>query len=575
MRIQNFIPVKYNKSPQNSLPAEEKYTKSNPKNENFKNFPNFSYAQAFLGGASLDLRKTFDSLEESQYPEGIYEAAKETLENRNPDAKTLYDVHFEKYKGIVDCYSLDELKAKYPEFQDVVSVYNVNAKEKSFIGEFLAGESEIFAADEDLTLQLIKLYWGQGFSLNDLSNYIAENSSEKTSDEKGLSLYHTMKKLNIPRMNPHYAHVLKFSNKQYNEKFTSEMSIKLKENREAKQQLKEGEPVVIPRGPLSEAHKQHISEGLKKYYLLNPDSVYNLSKRQKDFYTQNPELKEQLSIAMTYAWNKTQEGMSVKKYLAKFMKKFGGFTEEELSLSKELNEEKKSALNMFWSKNGWAKDKFSIAAKKGWDYAKNFPPLLFAVSKNTKDNICLHVTPSQLNKKIINRAKAKGYNVNEIDYFGAIMLNKTFNINENAFMEEHSKKLNKIQSEYEKEFPKDSDLTASSLQLCLIDFKNDLEQFTMRPDMHHFKPDSVMLLDCYLEDLFKEKPLYDNLPMGKIPTREMSTIELVYYYQKLAAMLSSLDDGYRIAEYLNKKLDKIYDLLVSGNQGAINKIFQG
>ena len=173
--------------------------------------PTSAHYLSFCAGYTINLNETFEHLKEEDYPCDIQEMVLAEIENKNPNNKTLCDIHFEKYKGILDCYSLDELKEKYPEFENVVSAYDVIAKDNSFVSKFQNNELELFSNDEDLTLQLIKLYWGQGFSLTDLSNYIAKHDK----NGKGINLYYAMKnKLNIPFMNSRYANVLKLSNKE-------------------------------------------------------------------------------------------------------------------------------------------------------------------------------------------------------------------------------------------------------------------------------------------------------------------------------------------------------------------------
>lgn len=241
------------KSPKQDKKSENKNLEKLP-------MPTAKQVLAFCGGKSLSLKSNLEEILSEKFPPDIYEAVVAEVEDKNPQNKTLYDIHFEKYKGVLDCYSLEELKENYSEFQDVVSAYDVEAKENSFIGKFQNDELKMFSFDDDLTLELIKLYWGKGFSLNDLSEYIASQSDDK----KEISLHYPMtKKLNIPLMSQQYAQVLKLSNKEYNDKFTQEMSIRLREAKEAREQRAQGEPVVIPRGELSEAHRQHISEGLK------------------------------------------------------------------------------------------------------------------------------------------------------------------------------------------------------------------------------------------------------------------------------------------------------------------------
>ena len=62
---------------------------------------------------------------------------------------------------------------------------------------------------------MIKLYWGEGFSLSDLRKYAA-----------GQDLHYTMKKLNIPFVSRDYGHILKLSDPEYNARLTREMTEK-------------------------------------------------------------------------------------------------------------------------------------------------------------------------------------------------------------------------------------------------------------------------------------------------------------------------------------------------------------
>lgn len=365
----------------NNFKIQTKIPQKVAKNQTFypplQTYPiNASQFLAFMGGYSVNLKETYKRLSDEQYPPDIKGMIFDTLEAQNPDDKTLYDIHFEKYKGIDDCYTLEELKERYPEFQDVVSAWQVSAAPDSFIGRFQNKESEIFTSEEDLTLQLIKLYWGRGFSLKGLSDYIEENSKDKT----GIQLGYTMRKLNIPRMNNNYAHILKLSNKEYNEEFTSQMVIKRKEALEAKKQLAEGEAVVIPKGQLSEAHKQHISEGLKKHFQEHPEKIFAMSERQKRFYEENPQFRDEMTKINLYAFHQTEEGKSVLRGINRFMKKRYGImiTRDDIEQFNKITGKKKTGLEMFWDINKWACEKFSVAQKKARAYFKEhdeLPPI--------------------------------------------------------------------------------------------------------------------------------------------------------------------------------------------------------
>ena len=531
---------------------------------------NLNFYPAFLGGYSLNLSKINENLKEEQYPPDIYESVQNTLKQGNPQNKTLYDIHFEKYEGVLDCYSLDELKEKYPEFKNVISIYDTEGKEGSFIRNFIEGKSEVFQQDEDLTLQLIKLYWGQGFSLNDLSKHVSENLNNK----ENFNLYYTMvKKLNIPLMNGHYAHLLKFSNKEYNKNLTEKISIKIKEAKEAKKQKEEGEPVVIPEGNLSKAHKKHISENLEHHFRKNPDKIYRQTRRQIGFLEQNPEFKDEISEAMIYAWNKTQEGLSVKKHLSKFMKKNGGLSEEELALKTIMPSEKISALELFWIKNPWAREKFSIAVNKGWDYAKNYSPRIYFKTRNDERHLTLNLIPTKISKKISAWTKTNGMFIDENVHYGRILIDKDKDYTNDKKAQEYTEKIDKTVLEYEKKFPKDADLCAGTLQLAIIDFENDLKtNGNNLPDIIKNNPEILNKLKQALRFFFNIKPIYENVNGFKVPISGMDYNEFSDFFLGLMQILCIIPEGYKVAEYLNDKIDKVYDFLSIGNQFEIDKI---
>ncbi|MBQ4646104.1 MAG: hypothetical protein IJB79_02025 [Candidatus Gastranaerophilales bacterium] len=434
---------------------------------------------AFMGGYSLDLKETHKQLKEEQYPIGIKSAVERTLEAKNPQNKTLYDVHFEKYKGILDCYSLEELKERFPEFENVKSAWEVDAKEKSFIGSFQNDNLNSFQHNEDLTLQLIKLYWGQGFSLTDLSNYVAENSEDKD----GINLYYAMKvKLNIPLMDSRYASVLKLSNKQYNESFTSQMSIKLKEASEAKIQKQEGEAVIIPSGPLSEPHKKHISEGLKKHFQEHPEKIYEMSKRQKEFYKNNPNRVQELSEIATYAYYETKEGQSILKHLSKFSKKYHSMQipTEELTLQKPMTAKSKNVLIAFWEKNKWAGKQMSIAMKKANEHFKELKENPVSDKKMSMEEkvgyfsipnkrIAFSDIPTQvrqhLNKWIINQ----GLNPDDYVMAKGVLYIGDEEIQNGEELEKVDKKSVMLLGKYLKEHEYIVDLIANAYQLGIVE----------------------------------------------------------------------------------------------------------
>lgn len=533
--------------------------------------PTFAHYLSFCAGYTVNLNETFEHLKEEDYPSDIQEMVLTEIENKNPDNKTLYDIHFEKYKGILDCYSLDELKEKYPEFESVVSAYDVIAKDNSFIGQFQNNELELFSNDEDLTLQLIKLYWGQGFSLTDLSNHIAKQDK----NGKGKNLYYAMNnKLNIPFMNPRYASVLKLSNKEYNEKFTSLLAIKLKEAKEAKIQQQEGEPVVIPRGELSEAHKKHISESLKKHYQEHPEKLFEMSKRQKAFYQENPDKAQEMSEVMLYAWNETQEGKSLMKHISKFIRKFNGSTinAQELANFSKLDSGKKSALNAFWQKNGWAKKQLSIAMKKAFEYKKDDKEDLKKKSEAIKKirltgktipfvQLSYNVVPTQLQNDIKAWAKAQGYDTKGMLFGVATMYNDDASFMENEYVKDFQNKVNEITEKYYDLHPQEPDAIATSLQYALVNLQVDLARNNIKslpPSLRKNDGKLNVIKYAFNNIIAAGNPIFKEYLGRLIPAEgvDVNDIHIAYNAILYQAMVCGCED---LAQYLNKKLDEGYE----------------
>lgn len=340
------------------------------------------YQPNFQGGYSLSLEKTIENLDKlvskypDIYPKHIREWAQMTLENGNKTKDTLIDIHKKLYENIKSCFSLDELKARFPEFEGVKSADEVDFREGSLLDDLHSGKLEFFNQDEDLSLQIIKLYWGEGFSLNDLKAYAG-----------GKDLNNIMNKLHIPKVNRHYGQVLKLSDPEYNERLTKQMAQKRRETMDIRAQQQDGEPVYIRRGPLSPEHKQHISEGLLKFYRENPERVFAMSERQKKFYEDNPEQRKILHRVMVRAWN-VFGADNIKKALSKFMKSNGikDVIDDDIIAPEKMSKEKSALMKKFWASNEWARKSFSknmeyawkkIKAEKDMFYTYDLTPELF------------------------------------------------------------------------------------------------------------------------------------------------------------------------------------------------------
>lgn len=332
---------------------------------------------SFNGGASLSLKSTIENLEflgqtagRTMFPSGVQEKAQSILSVGNPHNKRLVDVHKGIFGQIKECETLSEIKSLFSKeklFDNVISDTETTFAEGSFADLVKKGQSQYFDKDEDLSVQIIKLYWGEGFSLTDLKAYTG-----------GKDINYLLNKLNIPKREKNYGSYLKLSDEEYNTRITQEMARKRLEALDRKAQMQEGEPVYIPRRPLSDTHKQHISEGLIRYYQQNPIACYNISKRQREFYENNPEQKLIFSAVLKRAWG-LKSAENIKKSLSKYLSRMG-IKDIDVTNPLSMNEKQSTAMKRFWAENEWAKKSHSKNMQYGWKVVKEElenPPLIF------------------------------------------------------------------------------------------------------------------------------------------------------------------------------------------------------
>ena len=338
----------------NAKAQEQRIKKNIVSNTNLSLMPTSIDLISFKGGKSLSLEQTIAQLDKySTFPPDIRQMAMQEINAGNPKEKTLIDVHKDKYAVLNDMESLNEVKKTFPEFKDVLSDSQIDYKPNSFVDDVKAGRNKYFDPEIDLSLQLLQLYWGEGFSRSDL-----------TEKFEGRNIQGTMDKLNIPRVERNYGIYLKLSDKDYNARFSKEMSERSKMVARNIAERREG--VYIPKGPLTEMHKRNISQGLLNFYSEHPERLSEMSKRQQEFYENNPVEKTKFSLVLYRAWG-YREADSIRKRLSKFMGK-KELTPEELA---DISPKSQERLKEFWKKNPWAAQQFSKCMKKSWEHQKD------------------------------------------------------------------------------------------------------------------------------------------------------------------------------------------------------------
>ena len=535
MKIYSIIP--YN--------VKNQYNKRNFKQQTYNPAPPPNSAQipstlqylAFTGGYSMDLGQTIRQLDKlaqknsSIYPPNIREWAGMIMEEGNKTKDTLISIHKKYFANLKNCFNLNEIKVKFPEFKEVISSGDIKASKGSFLDKFNRGELEFFDNDEDLSVQLIKLYWGEGFSLNDLKRYA-----------DGFDLYHTMKRLNIPTASRDYGHVLKFSDPEYNERLTREMTEKRLAALDRKAQVEEGEPVYIKRGPLSAEHKQKISEGLKKYYQENPEKIYDMSARQKEFYRLNPEKSEEISRVLNKAWN-IFGADRIKAALSKFMKSKGVHTFNPENNPVDLPKEQSKLLKQFWGANEWARKSFSKNMEYAWKKVKEDMNKFYLID----------ITPEGFKKKFFQWAQEKNLNLNHLDFNFKIYKYKHGLDSGNG--EEISKYTPKFIDEYSEKINIDqSRLMANSYLLSLINLSKDLKNISKKHNVSQETQKTIELSRHLIKELLFEQGngLQRNI-------KSFDAAEIQDIYKSVLTLFFKLDNAEQFIQLFKKNLDSAYN----------------
>lgn len=523
----------------NIQPQLIKHTPENPEVEKVSAqggglpLPTTAQYLAFTGGYSLDLASTIKNLDKlaqkksNVYPPQIREWAGIILEDGNKSKETLINIHKKFYESLKDCFSLDEVKKKFPEFKDVTPSSEIKYQEGSFLDNALNGKLEYFDKDEDLSLQLLKLYWGEGFSINDLRKYSG-----------GKDISYAMRKLNIPLTDPAYGRILKLSDPEYNERLTREMTAKRLEALDRKAQQATGEPVYIKRGPLSAEHKKHISEGLQRYYEQNPQAIYNLSQRQRQFYEENPDRANILRRVTTKAWY-VFGADKIKAAMSAFMKKQGVKTFDTSKLENPLafTKEESSALKKFWASNEWARKSFSKNMTYAWKKVKEEQNIIYQV----------RVAPRGFIQKIKDFARKQGVELKDEDFIAKLDPNDAGNNYINS-------DINKYTRAYVDSVYGESTVMANSFFLALLNINREISKIDLS------KVDNETKLLCKFIQKMIKTSLFENpdLPFEKNQFKVLDANEVQHVYGILRnTCLESFNP--KLAGIFEKHMDKAYD----------------
>ncbi len=434
--------------------------------KNYDALPSTHQFLSFKGGKSIDLGQTIEALGkiEQKYslasqiaedaasfiPERVVELAKRVLDRNNPKNLTLIDIHKIAYNKLKNLTSLDEVKKVYPEFKNILSAKDVDARNGSFVDVARKGTHEYFDDGEDLSLQLLKLYWGEGLSLNQLAPY--------SNDLKTFS--GVLKKLQIPHKERTYGHYLTLSDVEANKRITALMSEKQLEAAARRDGFYE--IAALARGQMTEEHKTKISQALVDYYAEHPEKIYERSQRQKEFFKNNKELSGLFSLVVKRAWE-----LGSSRPIKEAVRRFG--KSADFSQAEKLEEANNvSWLKEFWDTNPKAKKQFSASMKSAWKQTKE-QLQLFEVEEY------FQTFPQWLRTNIAGWAKAKkGYDPDRLVLSVLVDGNKFSNADVEASA--------KIITEYFSTHVHDSDKYANQIGATIMLMRKHYEQRAFKGD---------------------------------------------------------------------------------------------
>lgn len=150
----------------------------------------------------MTLEEKFERIKPEQFPSeriiNNIQAAIEDPENK----KSIYDIHMETYAPLLECKTLDEAKAMFPEFENVRDAKDLfltygtqKDKEKAFrsapyLAQRVFEKSVPGVSIEDLSLELLKKIYGKGYAVSAKSEFYGFTNTTTVKTLEALNIKH-------------------------------------------------------------------------------------------------------------------------------------------------------------------------------------------------------------------------------------------------------------------------------------------------------------------------------------------------------------------------------------------------
>ena len=184
---------------------KQSYNSNQP---DIKNYANFSYPQnyylSFEGKRRISAGALIDKIGAENFPSPKIVQALENIKYSKD--YSLYEIHKEYYKDLLDCETLEEAKELYPEFADVIDARDLDdevfAKRKT-LQKIAAGQIEGVNI-ENLSLYLLKKDYGNLYSISRQQEHYFNCSHD--------TVYNILDELNIKRFSKQYGSIIPLTN---------------------------------------------------------------------------------------------------------------------------------------------------------------------------------------------------------------------------------------------------------------------------------------------------------------------------------------------------------------------------
>ena len=313
----------------------------------------FNNYLSFSGTQSSNVNRLHYIGEENFPNDYILNKTKEALSNN--ETTTIYQFHNEYFGDLLNCETVEEVRQKYPEFENVIDAKDLEVGNRGFLGHVKNGDIEGLSL-ENLSLEILKRYYGKVKPLGNKDSYWNRHMSV---------LVPTMEKLNIPLMDGRYVLIVS------------------KQNPNSTWQ--------------SEEYKTKTSANVKKRF-EDPECRKQSSDRMKRLWN-DPEKRAEIVAKMNSEENRQRQSELMKARLKdeKFIEKLNaGLSTEKAVRNKELAN---IALKMAWDMHPEIKQQMSEVAHEVCEVSYVFTKISQGQELTKRDKTLLAMYNKELKAK--------------------------------------------------------------------------------------------------------------------------------------------------------------------------------